>query len=1391
MRISPRRPFPIVCLALLATAAWAAFPEDSDTPTEGWSYGFRSIIDTSQYPIAQDKEGASGMSLESAWKDTLNWPELASSGGDFSSLGRPDVVVGYIEGGVNYWRNGADELIKKIYINRAEVMANPVCAARYHDNGDPWFNVLDFPGTPDHNGNGTLDPEDLIIECANGVDDDGNGYVDDISGWDFYNRQNNPHSQDVTYGHHNTQMLAGEAAINDGGRLGACPLCMVMPIRAGEEALDRTDDLAQAFLFAADSGAASIASLTADLGYSTFMRQAGEYLWRHDVLVAESSNDFDSTDHQGGMYWPHAIPGNGVVKDNEGGLPVASCVPGSQFCLPGDDTTRTFRQRSGETSWGTRNMVSVSGTTSTSASTGTLGGVLGLFQSWNRTAVELGYIPSLLTGPEVVQLLVATASDIDPSDYTLVPTSWPTQLGWDLQTGYGRINARRFQEELRLGHIRPVAWFDGPEWFTLYDPTVQSKVEIFGHTEARRAPGNYSWTLEWALGAEPTSFTTLASGVRSGAFDGKLGELDLAQIPAAVYAQAFALSNQKQLETTERYTVTFRLRVSYDTTDNAHQAVTLTGEERRSIFVHHDADWPAGFPRRIRDGARCAGGQVAPGAAGNYCFSPGGEGQPALVDLAGLGRLQIVFGDTDGWVHALDPTTGGEIPGFPVTTDPTTVMKPGGWPGVTPGFEPVPINVAVGDLDHDGNLWIVAATSTGKLYVWDAHGHRRAGWPQKPAEGVVPLESPRIPREYSRMPHEGVFAAPILADWDGDGHLQIVQAGYDGYIHRYRADGTEVRTGHWPIQVRVPDSVPITKPQLNNPSDTRTPIRMQDFRISSNPALAQLDGDPELEIVVRSQMSDTMPSTDVEVLAGVGHLIAYDHDGSYLWTAKMDGAAFYYGSAQEFITEGSNSPAVADIDGDGRDEVVSDPVFSLNEYVFRGDGTAFTPPWTNPPEGLPDPALPIPDVPVAFTTSGAFGMFNGTLTYAQAGSGAASIIGALLTAGSGQPILNKERAWNATTGAVLPGFPAKLQGLNFLSAPLFVDITGDGLSEIIDGADSSALHGYMAGGLQALTANFPKFTTGWLLWSPTAGDLDSDGTVEVVANTREGYTMVWQTPGLASANHEWWRYHHDEWNTGRYGTDTRPPGILRAPHLDAAARRITFIAPGDDWYTGRPATYRIVHTAGTVDLPATVDAGNTETLVVPAGIDAGTVQAVDDAGNVGRALPFDLVSGTLDGQLLVGARLDLHDASDPSHRRLTWFTKDHSLALPQGNDRPTIAGVTLTVLNPTTGETASITMPAAGWTERPNGGFKYSDPMRTRGPVKRALLRAGKLFKVLATGSGIGFSLDEPRQGSLGVVATSGSRRYCTLFGGNSVRTDEPGRFVAVRAPAPAACPGG
>jgi len=326
------------------------------------------------------------------------------------------------------------------------------------------------------------------------------------------------------------------------------------------------------------------------------------------------------------------------------------------------------------------------------------------------------------------------------------------------------------------------------------------------------------------------------------------------------------------------------------------------------------------------------------------------------------------------------------------------------------------------------------------------------------------------------------------------------------------------------------------------------------------------------------------------------------------------------------------------------------------------------------------------------------------------------------------------------------------------------------------------------GGLQAVTAGFPKFTTGWMLWSPTAGDLDSDGTVEIVANTREGYTTVWRTPGLASANVEWWRYGHDEWNTRRYGTDTRPPGILRAAVVDADARTVSFTAPGDDWYAGRPATYRITHSGGTVDVTPTVDAGGSETLTIPAGVDEGTVQAIDDAGNLGRATSFDLDGGTTDGMRLVtGKRLVVRGSTTTGQRALVWLTKDGSITAPPAGERPTEVGATLTLFNPATSESTTLSLPASRWTQRPNGSFRYSDPSQGSGPVRRAVVKPGRLIKASARGTAIGLTLNEPSQGSLAVVMTIGGGPYCAVFGGQ-VRVDRPGRFVAANAPVPATC---
>jgi hypothetical protein len=200
---------------------------------------------------------------------------------------------------------------------------------------------------------------------------------------------------------------------------------------------------------------------------------------------------------------------------------------------------------------------------------------------------------------------------------------------------------------------------------------------------------------------------------------------------------------------------------------------------------------------------------------------------------------------------------------------------------------------------------------------------------------------------------------------------------------------------------------------------------------------------------------------------------------------------------------------------------------------------------------------------------------------------------------------------------LLPGFPAKMQGLDVLGAPIITDVSGTGATAIVNSADSSAVQGYASGGGQA--TGFPKFFTGWSLWSPTAGDLLTTGKNDLVMMSREGYLFAWSTPGLASANSEWWHSDHDERNTGTYRVDSRPPGVIRNLVCAAHAPTATFSAPGDDWYSGKVASYRVTFqpSGTTVAIAPTGAAGTKQVVAVPAGTTRFVVRAVDDAGNLG------------------------------------------------------------------------------------------------------------------------------------------------------------------------------
>lgn len=1102
-------------------------------------------------------DGPCGMDLEDAFSHY--------------STGNSEEIVAYIEGGINWHSSTAHEYVDNIYVNWHELpvpcsgasvqtatmviggVTEPCHTvysssfADYDANHDGVVNVQDWASDPrvndDADGSGYLNPQDLIAAFSDGSDHDHDGYVNDISGWDFYDNQNDPATEDTTYGHSDGQM----AVIHR-----ECPKCMILPIRAGNEALDRTDDLAQAWLFAADAGASVIVSVTADLGYSSFMREAINYIESKGVAMVEASNDFDSTDHQGGMFHQDVLPGNGAVPQL---------------------VTEEEWTRSDYTSWGAHNILTAadpSGGGTTSESTPTLGGAIALTQAYSREAAAKGLISAPLNGPETEQELIATAKRV-----TNESLPWPGGPGeWNPQYGYGIPDVYDAMKAITANSVPPVARIESPEWYSLFDPTTKTgkkPLRVTGSILAPRAK-RFKWVLEAGLGPNPQTWFKIGKGKGKGSRAGKLGKLKLSSIPESFWRAAFSLSSSKELETAEQYTVMLRLKV----TDSSGRV----GVDRRAISVYHDPSWLSGFPVKL---------------------SSSGESQPALADLQGTGRLDAVFGTTDGYVDAIDPATGKELPGWPVHTDAVSTVV--SHEGVDPGYEAIFADVAVGDLNHTGELDVVAATEAGRVFVWNAKGELQPGWPQVCDTGVTPLPIPRPADPYTRLPIQGSVSPPVLYALGGGSKLDVVEDGWDGYVHVWEPNGSNL--AGWPVKVQLPEG---TKPESEYDI-------INDQKLDSPPAIAYLEGKASApDLIVRPQYTETKGSGVQEL--PYAFVFAYHANGTSVtgWPAKLPGTIEYYGSAQEFITEGTSTPVAAEPAGTGLgdDDVALSPIFSP-PYLLDGEGKILS---TYGPTGK--------GAPTTFTTSPAFGKVGAAelMSLSVADISASSLAVALDEPGaaSGEPIEDEETSGPAVGGADSPGYPAKRQGLDFLGEPIIAPVSSEGGAAVVDGGDSAAMQAYGTEGSEP--SGFPKWTTGWTVFSPSTGDLLSDGRVDLVSTTREGYLMVWTTSGPAKGNDQWWRYSHDEWNTSNYEAVTRPPGVIRAPSFNSSSATVSFTAPGSTWYEGTPSSYLLALQPQdtTETAPASAAAGSTQTLQLPAGTTSVAIQAVGPSGLLGQAV---------------------------------------------------------------------------------------------------------------------------------------------------------------------------
>ena len=139
---------------------------------------------------------------------------------------------------------------------------------------------------------------------GNGIDDEGNGYIDDIIGWDFVdtyaypdipledfaNEDNDP---DDYFGHGTHVAGIAAAKLNNGkGIAGVCPNCKIMALKAGyAPGYLETADIVDAIVYAADNGA-DVINMSFGSSYDDFAEKAAiDYAYEKGVvLVAAAGN---------------------------------------------------------------------------------------------------------------------------------------------------------------------------------------------------------------------------------------------------------------------------------------------------------------------------------------------------------------------------------------------------------------------------------------------------------------------------------------------------------------------------------------------------------------------------------------------------------------------------------------------------------------------------------------------------------------------------------------------------------------------------------------------------------------------------------------------------------------------------------------------------------------------------------------------------------------------------------------------------------------------------------------------------------------------------------------------------------------------------------------------
>jgi len=918
--------------------------------------------------------------------------------------------------------------------------------------------------------------------------------------------------------------------------------------------------------------------------------------------------------------------------------------------------------------------------------------------------------PAALTSNEVRQLLAYTATRVHNDDassagnnYPPDPSGNPTSAGgeyypeqggdpnrgWNIWAGFGRPDIYAAAAYAEQGLIPPEAQIfgdqpppgpafsglKGPVPFGTYDPAKTPTVPIVGHVAAPRLKSGqtFAWKVQVAPCLEPAEadFTDVPGGSGTTATDGVLANWTL---PTTTTANCTHQSSAGEHPFSFPGTYTIRVLSTVDKTGGGGflnptwtgsgptatdqdpngalpQTAPLYGQDRRVVYVRPHA--------------------VADHAGSPYYLGASGEGSPTLYDLEGRGELDVIEATSDGQVVALRPD-GSPVPGWPVSIDALSAPHNQKVNGTTPSGQIVG-SVAVGDIDGDKQPDVVAASFKGGVYAWHRDGTRVTGFPvqvppvsqytdpPQPSHPVNPsppfgdqCTAPHPATSDQRYSDYGSIAAPVLANLEKrtDGKLDIVQAGANQCVYVIGPDGSVLGDVY--------------------PNDPATNADSRPAKIADTPAVGDINADGNLDIVVGTEeIQGSTGNTSGRMYAFDGFTIATTGTASPLagWPVSLPSLA---ASGVPAVATGViSSPALfPSMAGNGTLQTAtgvflagSDPAHPA--FTINPNGTQGTVLQTN----APGAGSNFTDSPflwaVAQTAVGQLGSTPSAIV-----TGGLSTQIATDTAGppGKKPgFQHALGAYDGATGAAVPTFPRQIEDWQFLSGPAIADVKGDGTHQVIEGSGGGFVHAFdpasaPAGAQNNLStslsryadgaepAGFPVFTGGYITSTPTVGQLSRTGKVAVATATRDGFLFLTDTNGNASANDQWWHFHHDERNTGLYGADTRPPATVDDLSVQAGAgsgsATVQWTEVGDDWWVGQvpngnidlrwstaPITDANFSAATQVAPPATTAASGSPEQVTVTGLPATgqtiyfAERATDDARNTSLIARTKLTRG--------------------------------------------------------------------------------------------------------------------------------------------------------------------